>query len=1473
MSLQLFDPLVRDWFRERLGDPTEVQRLAWPEIAAGRHLLITAPTGTGKTLAATLWAIDRLATGAWEPGRLRVLYVSPLKALNHDVERNLTRPLVELEARFRAAGRPWPGLRVAVRTGDTPAAERQRLVRHPPEILITTPESLNLLLGSRGGRAIFPSLATVILDEIHAVAGSRRGTHLATAIERLVPLAGEFQRLALSATVRPLRRVAELVGGFERAGEGESSVYRRREVRILEVGGEKRYELEVRSLFGDEEPDLESLWPRLAEELRLEVGRHRSTLLFTNSRRHAERLTRAINEAAGAELATSHHGSLSREIRSEVERRLKEGRLPALVATSSLELGIDVGDLEAVVLVQTPRSLASAIQRIGRAGHGVGAPSRGIFYPLHGRDLLEAAVATRAVLEQRVEPLVPVNAPLDVLAQVLLSMLAVESWELAELYAQIRTAAPYRDLARRTFDRVIEMLAGRFADARVAELAPRIVVDALTGRAAARPGAARLVAQAGGTIPDRGYFTLRVDGSLARLGELDEEFVWERKVGDCFVLGAQAWRIRQITHNDVLVTPAPRSAAAIAPFWRADARDRDFTFSEARLELLAEAAGRLDDPSWTEQLQRERALTPSAAAALIRTLRLQRAATGELPHRRRLVIERCDDVAGRSAEARERVFLHTGWGGRVNRPFALALEALWGEVESGPLEVALDDDCVLLTVPAGADVVRLLSRLAPERIEELLRQALDRSGFFGARFRECAGRALLLPRAGYGSRTPLWLSRQRAKQLLAAVSRFGDFPLVLETWRTCLEEEFDLESLQLLLGDFAAGRLAVVETRTAKPSPFASGLLWRQTNELMYEDDVPLPGSGGRSISANLLREVVFSPAARPRLSEALLGEVRAKSLRLAPGYAPTSAEELHFWVQERLMVPLDEWDELLAAMERDAAEPVAPWLVALGERLLCVRLPGASIRSVVALERLSRVTMAVEDRDELRVELLNGAGRIAPTPEGSGVALAELLEEWLRPVGPVSRERLAELFGGRSERLDEAIDELLAASRLVQGAFRENTDCDEVCHPDRLEILLRWKRAESRSSLEARPAADLPPFLALHQGLVGRGEGMDGLERRIEQLLGFPAPAAAWETEILPARLSPYFPSWLDSAMQQSDLLWVGCERARLAFAFPEDLRLLHRGERRREDVESPLLPPPGARADTAEIARRAGTDVASAAAALWELAWQGAVANDTYLAVRRGLASDFEPPRELDRGRVSASRAAAGRFRSAARPFPGHWVRVPWPDELGEDPIAADALDRERARLLLHRYGVVFRELLAQELPAFEWRRISRALRLMELGGEVLAGQFFLGVPGLQFASREAFRRLREEFVSDTVYWLAATDPASLCGLEIAGLKETLPRRERGSHLVFLGRDLVLISRRSGRELTVRLAPDHPRLDELWAPFSVRLARHAEPERAIDIERINDEPAARSAFADRLARVFSLTREGDAIRLRRSY
>ncbi len=1491
-ALAAFDPRLRRWFAERFGQPTDIQQRAWPHIAAGEHVLVSAPTGSGKTLTAFLWALDRLLTGVWQVGRTRVLYISPLKALNTDIRRNLSSPLAELVEIFRAEGGEPPEIRALVRSGDTPQSERRKMLRRPPEILITTPESLNILLTSKSGRELLGGLETVILDEIHAVVASKRGTHLITAVDRLVPLAGDFQRLAISATVRPLDQVAAFVGGYQLIETGGEPSYRPRQVRVVRSTAGKDYRIRVRHPRPPAavEAEDEVVWESLARDFKRQILTNRSTLLFANSRRLTEKITRLINDQQDEDLAYSHHGSLSREVRSVVERRLKDGELSAIVATSSLELGIDIGALDEVLLIQTPRAISAAVQRVGRAGHGVGETSRGVIYPSHGRDFLDAAVVARAILDQDIEPMQPIRQPLDVLAQVVLSMVVAETWQVDRLYAFLRTSQPYHQLRRRQLDLVLEMLAGRYADSRIRELRPRLRIDRVDGTVRARRGVERLLYLAGGTIPDRGYFTLRVERSMAKLGELDEEFVWERSVGDSFVLGTQAWRIRKITHNDVLVVPG-HGGAALAPFWRADAQDRGAFLSEKVARLLQEADDHLGRPEFRQRLIDRHCLEAAAADRLVEFLQQQQAATGKLPHRRRLLVEHCWDGA---QGGRRRVILHTFWGGTVNRPFATALAAAWDQAHDDHLEVYHSDDNVLLILPGQVSAEELFALVPPESIERLLRQRLEATGFFGARFRAAASTALLLPRQNFRQRLPLWVIRQRAKKLLDGVACYGDFPILVETWRSCLQDEFDLETLKLRLTEVAAGEVEIADVRTTVPSPFAADLLWQETNFLMYEDDSPR-GELRTGVRPDLLRELVFSAQLRPRLPAPLVERFRRKVQRTLAGYAPRPGDDLADWIDERLLLSREEWRELLAAVESDHGEQPAGLIEELGERVLGVCLPGAKEAVVVSTDRLPYLLDALG----LTVEQIELVGvddprQAAPKParrrldrligrRSAAEAAAELalvLSEWLRFHGPLAQGLIGQVWGFDDSVLERVLTELAEGQRLVVDLLQQGVEAVEICDADNLEILLRWLRLAARPAFEPLGLEQLPLWLARHQGLTEPGSAMEDLQHSLERLFGYPAPVESWESNFLPARLEPYYQAWLDSLLRETQLLWTGVGKGRLSFVLASDLELLHQPPAEGESAvaesaaRAQLLPPGGGWLELAEIAAGAGLELAAAAAELWRLAWSGRVTSGSFAAVRQGIAQRFELPAQEPRAaaRRGGRRRGLDRWRPTG-PRLDSWRALEANASQPLDALEREELAKDRARWLVERYGVVFRELLARELPALRWSRVFRALRLMELSGEVLAGQFFDGIPGLQFASPGALCELRQGLPEDVIYWLAANDPASLCGVDLEALKGNLPARLPSTHLVFHGSRLVLVSKRHAAELQFNIEPEHPRLAEYGAVLKVLLTRESSPRSRLAVDVINDQPAHHSPYCAPLGKLFRLTREGIGIKLWKRY
>ncbi len=1389
--------------------------MAWPKICEGENVLITAPTGSGKTHTAFLWSLNRFATGDLETGRTRVLYISPLKALNNDIQRNLLAPLAELEAAFTKQGESFPELSIATRSGDTSSEERRRMLRKPPDILITTPESLNLLLSSRGGQTLLHDVDTVILDEIHGVVDSKRGVYLMSAVERLVRFSGEFQRIALSATINPLETVARFVAGFQR----EKTSYVPRDIKILQSQSNKHYDIAIRypekSL---NRPEDEQIWESMAEDLLERIQDNQSTLIFVNSRALCEKLTFKINSAARSVVAYAHHGSLSREIRTDVESRLKAGELAAIVATSSLEMGIDIGALDEVILVQSPGSIASTIQRIGRAGHQVGATSRCTIYPTHPQDFIESAVLAKSVMARAIEPVRTIANPLDVLGQVIISMTGTDTWDLDELFNELRCSTPYNTLTRQAFDLVINMLLGRYAEHHIHDLKPRIRLDRENNTAEARKGALLSLYLSGGVIPDRGYFQLRVEGSNARLGELDEEFVWEARVGKVFSLGTQSWQVKKITHNDVLVAPAKPDGIA-PPFWKSESISRSFEYSSKIGEFLEDAEQRVEDPAFESYLIEQHYTEPAAAKEIVEFLKQQREQTRRpLPHRHHLLFEQVK--RGPAQASGSQLVIHSGWGAEVNRPFAMAIEAAWHKAFGEQPEVFVANESLVMQLTHPISAADLFAMVEPENLEQLLRARLEGSGFFGARFRENAGRALLLSKGKFNERKPLWMSRLQSQKLMDAVMKYEDFPILLETWRTCLQDEFDVENLKRALNEVRQRDIQISEIESSSPSPFARSIAWEQINTYMYMGDEP-KSTKTSQLRDDLLKQVVFSPELRAPISSEVIEQFVLRRQRMLEGYEPADDQELLDWLSERTCIPIPEWHALT---EKLAFEPDTQ---------------GAT--------ELDNVVASRHEAEQVKRTLSN--------PENESESLETLIANWLQYYGPITAKEISALLGVPLSQVVRCLTSLADNQTLVSGQLVEDDEQETFCDAANYEHLLRLQRRQRRVEVISKPIEALTPFMFDWQTRRLPGEPLDRLFDVIDRLRLLPANSALWEQEILPARLPGYRTEHLDLLFQEGEVIWTGNEDKKVQFIHDADTALMTA-----PDAPSDLIDSDYARFDFMGLLDQSGLTSTELNERLWDEVWQGRISNDTPATLRKGILNDFKVSETTPTQRGGSRRASFKRWRGQL-PWSGNWFRLRYQsDEL--EPLEALELSKDKARILMDRYGIVFRELCLRESDGFRWSEIFRALRLMELSGEVLPGHFFDGINGPQYvtsSSLRSFQAMEDEASLDRVFFINAADPVSPSGLGLRAHGDYLPRRIASNYLVYHGSELVATVARSGKTLQLLVPPDNQSIERYLVVLDHLAHRDFAPLRRLTIETINEVPAASSPYLPALEARFN--------------
>jgi ATP-dependent Lhr-like helicase len=1419
-----------------------------------------APTGSGKTLAAFLWCIDRLIRAdADEAPGVRVVYVSPLKALVHDVERNLRAPLAGVHEEANACGEALRLPRVAVRTGDTPARERRAQSKHPAEILVTTPESLYLILGSQQ-RSTLESVHTVIVDEIHALAPTKRGAHLSLSLERLCALTSrDPQRIGLSATARPREEVARFLGGDRPVEIIDATDRPRLDLRIVvPVADMERPEASVASPApaarptpgregseprGDYMEPEAGLWPALIPRLLEAIRAHRSTLLFVNSRGLCERLTRRLNELAGEELVQAHHGSVAHEQRREIEDALKQGRLRGIVATSSLELGIDMGAIDLVLLVESPGAVARGLQRVGRAGHQVGEVSRGLVFPKHRGDLLEATVVARGMMEGAVEALQIPRNPLDVLAQQIVAHCGSGEISVEALEALLRRSACFRDLSREALLGVLDMLAGRYPSTEFAELRARIVWDRQTDRLSARSGALMLALTSGGTIPDRGQYAVHLGAEGPRIGELDEEMVHETRPGQTITLGASTWRVEQITRDRVVVRPAPGEIGRL-PFWRGEGPGRPIELGRA-LGAFVREIGELEEGAAEARLVDEFALDPFAARNLIAYLAEQRAVTGVLPTDRAITLERFRDELGDW-----RICIHTPFGVRLHAPWALALERSLRERRGQEAQAVWSDDGIALRF-ADADEIpgRELLIPDPDEVEDLLLGQLGDSALFASEFRENAARALLLPRRRPGARTPLWIQRLRAQNLPGVARRHPSFPIMLETYRSCLQDVFDMPALRSLLDAVRRQEVRIDEVETRSASPFARSLVFAYTAAYLYQGDVPSAERRAQALSLDraMLRDLLGETDLRELLDPEVVAATASELQGCAPGYRAQNADALHDLL--RRVGDLD-----VAELSARSEEDPSPWIDALAGSGRAVKIwIGGGERWIAAED-------AAVYRDALGVTLPSSLPRALLEPASE--PMEQLLLRYARTHVPFESSEVAQRFALVPGQVQALLGGLEARGRLQKGELHPEGRSEEWCDVEVLRKVRRRTLARLRHEVAAVDAGVLARFLPRWHGVepdglrelatrTSRRASETRLREALARLEGLPLSFQELERVILPTRVPGYEPRMLDELGAAGEIVWVGFgalgERdGRIALFSRERVALL---------LDPPDLAAPEVRLERAVLDRLRERGASFPAellqaigqpprgeleTALWDLVFAGLVTNDTF-APLRALSLRGRAPR---RGRPRVPAVPGGRWSLVGSLL----VEKPDPTEQAH----------ARALTLLERHGVVSRDVVSQEFLPGGFASVYPVFQAMEESGRLRRGHFVKGLSGAQFAFAGVVDRLRddrERSRDPRATLLAATDPASPYGATLpwpplrsdaAGV----PRRAAGATVVSVQGEPVLYLEAGGRRvLSFEAAEDASVLLLALAALRdlTRLRR-----RSLRVERVDGEPAQASPSAE---------------------
>lgn len=1419
-GLSLFIPPISEWFRSRHVSPTEPQSLAWPKIASGENVLVTAPTGSGKTLTAFLWAINQLLSGTWQPGQCSAIYISPLKALNNDISQNLQVPLAEIQAIAKKQGIKLLKPTIHVRSGDTSPSERQRIWKRHPEILITTPESLFLLLMNPRAKELFSAVKTVILDEIHALVGSKRGVQLAASLQWLTLYAGDYQRIALSATVNPPELTAEYAAGID------PTTRKPRHIATVRCSTPKAYDIGIHLLYSDDStphPEQDA-WVKTADFIKPKLQENNSTLVFVNARNTCEKIALRINEDQPELLAFSHHGSLAKDIRLAVEKRMKNGELKAIIATSSLELGIDVGAIDEVILVNSPNSVASAAQRIGRAGHKIGAVSKATLIATTPHQLIHSIPTIHAIKRQILEPITPPVNCLDVLAQIILALAVNATWDVDKLFNFITSIWSYKDLDETQFRNTIDLLSGKHQNLNLYSLKARLDYNPQENTVTTRKSDVFTIRRSSGTIPDRGLYKLRLSSDSSLVGELDEEFVWEAKVGDHFTLGTQAWTIDQITRDDVFVSPS--ESLASVPFWKAEKCDKHYVLAKLSGELLHKWNAALETKHQHElikTLMQEQRLAIQDAYELDLYLRKQKQATGIIPNRYNIVLETINSPETSDCEMHLTAVVHAFLGGRVNKPLAIALRQIARTQFELEPDMIVNDDGIWFTTEKPLPIGEIFAKLTPGNIKSLVVEGLQDTPLFAAHFREAAGRALLIPKPLPGKRAPLWVTRKKAQILWEATGQLKEFPIRLEAWRTCLNDDFDLPNLIEVIREINDGIIQINQVTTKFPSPFANQARWSLTNDKMYQQDSV---RAHNEPDKNWLEQLIATQQEQPFIEHDICKDFQQKRQRTEPAYLPDTPDDFINLVHDRWYITQKTWDEFTEALRQEFPEQAEDIIENANEKLV---------------ELNPKQNLVIKATKQNADDILNFQLDNQALVENRILQQLELLP-------PIDEDEFISAFPFPDDCLKNTLDKLVEKKLLARGFFVINVMTPQICLVDNIGVLSRMQRNKRRLN-QFKPIDPLSfqAWVAKAQGIGNQDTSQNALKAILLATTGMRIKLNTLETKFFPARFPLYNKSTLDS-LNAINVIAIGHKDKTISFAQHDDLKLLEKPPKASSQHEWPDTPFTSLELKSKLQSKNIPTTGFDLLHKLNDAFAQSLLTPNSFAPIRMALENNPAHHHSPSDSPLNFFKPTHRKFQHAKHATPydssqnATWRKIPWPPQ-DNDPVNRLEYAKERVRILVDRYGIIFPKLLERESQEFTWRQILPAVRIMELAGELVAGHFVNSIKSLQFAPLDTLDAILHQPHSNQIIWFAANDPASLGGIFDELKPPNFPTRREGNIVVMKGNEIVLTATASGQHITTN---SNQPIDPKWLePWFQALNRDAAPRQSVQIKTVNKKNA----------------------------